>query len=270
MAIRSLFSSHLGAKLALGLITTFAAGLASAATLKAEYLFNNGLTSSLSGAPSLVAVNPNGTNTFLTDTVFGLSRTVYATNSGATHQTQAGLTLDATGLVSTTDYSMEMVFEVTGGNPSYKRLYQTGANDNGLYVDAANKLNIYDSSTGGSHGELDFSLNTYHHLVATVSGGFASVWLDGISGTPLSTTALNITAPGDVLAFYIDDVAEYTSARTALIRMWDGALSASDVSALSANPLAPRADAIPEPAGMALFTTALGFMGLATLRRRRL
>jgi len=266
MATRSLFSSRLGTKLALGLISTLAAGLASAATLKAEYLFNNGLTSSLAGAPALV--DPYGTNGFMADTVFGQSRTVYTSNG--TDTSQAGLTLNSSGLVSNTSYSVEMLFNVTGGYYLYKRLLRTGADDNGLYVDPAGKLNTYTGPFGPNPG-LAFSLNNYHDMVVTVSGGSTEVWLDGQLSHTVATHVLDIAAPTNILNFYIDESPyEFTNARTALIRVWDGALGSSDIAALSADPLTSRADAVPEPSAIALLATGLGLAGFAARRRRRL
>ncbi len=49
---------------------------AQAATLVADYQFNNALSSSIPDVPELVNNGSSGTNTFITDTVDGQSRTV--------------------------------------------------------------------------------------------------------------------------------------------------------------------------------------------------
>jgi hypothetical protein len=68
-----------------------------AAELKAEYRFNNNLTSSVPGAPALVPVDPLGQNAFNSDTVNGSAQTVYTWGGNATPVTdQAGFTLDTT------------------------------------------------------------------------------------------------------------------------------------------------------------------------------
>ncbi|MDD5295342.1 MAG: PEP-CTERM sorting domain-containing protein [Rhodocyclaceae bacterium] len=265
MAICPSFPSRLRSRLTLALISTFAAGLASASTLQGEYLFNNSFASTLAGAPALVAVDPLGTNGFMSDTVFGQSRTVYASNG--TGASNAGLTLNTTGLVSNTSYSVEMLFDVTGGNDLYKRLLRTGPNDNGLYVDPAGKLNTYTGPSGPNSG-LAFSLNTYHDMVVTVSGGWTKVWLDGSLSHTVATNVLDISAPANILNFYIDEYTEFTNARTALIRLWDGALGSGDIAALAADPLTSRADTLPEPSAIALFATGLGLAGFAARKRR--
>lgn len=263
MVICTPSSRRLAGSIALGLLSLLAASVASAGVLKAEYLFESSFASSLAGAPALVAVNPNATNAFVTDSVFGESRQVYASNG--TGPSQAGLTLATTGLVAPTDYSVEMVFAVTGGGIAYKRLLRTNTSDNGLYVDAADKLNTYDS---GSHAGSAFSLNTYHDLVVTVSGNQTQVWLDGALSHSLVSSALNLTEPAGLLRFYLDENQEFTNAKTAVIRMWDGTLSNAEITALWSDPLTSRVSAVPEPSVAALLASGLGLMGWATRRRR--
>lgn len=234
-----------------GLVITSAQG----ATLQAEYLFNNSLAAQEAGVASLTAINPLGSNSFVTDNVFGQNHSVYVTSGNSS--AQAGLNLDTTGLVSSNNFSVEMVLSVTGGNASWKRLFQAGSNDNGLYLDVNNRLNTY---ANGSNSGAAFGLNTYHHLIFTVAANSQTqVWLDGNLSQTLNTSVLNITAPGDVVGFFLDDAAEYTNARTALIRLWDAPLAAGDVATLYSNPLATLAqpNAIPEPGLLPLIALAL-------------
>jgi len=250
-----------------GVVLAVTANLASAASLKAEYLFNNTLSSSTSGAPTLGAVTASGASAaFVTDNVFGNNRTVYSTSGSSSFE--AGLSLDTTGLVANNNYSVEMVFSVTGGYPYYKRLLQAGTNDNGLYIGPGDTLNTY---VGGPHTGLSFAYNTYHHLVASVaSGGQTEVWLDGSLSHSLATNALNITSGGDLLSFYLDGNGEYTNAKTALIRLWDAPLTNAEVTALNTSPLssvAPITSAVPEPQTYALLLAGLGLIGAVTRRR---
>jgi hypothetical protein len=246
-------------------------GTASAANLKAEYKLDYSLSSSQSGAPDLIAVtqSPGASASFITDTVFGQSKTVYATSGSLASPTsayQAGLTLDTTNLVSSNNYSVEMVFSVTGGFDIYKRILQTGTNDNGLYIHPSGTLTTYDA---GSYSGLPFSTNTYHHLIATVSSaGQTQVWLDGALSHTVSTNVLNITSPNQTLGFFLDEYIEYTNSRTALIRVWDAPLTNSEVSSLNANPLASVAP-VPEPETYAMLLAGLGLMGAVTRRRKQ-
>src|SRR4051812_24213707 len=85
--------------------------------LKAEYLFNNSLESTIAGAPTLTLVDPQGHSGFTTDTVFGESRTVFNfQSSSSTPSNQAGLVFDNSGgLVPTNNYSVQMIFKLTQG-----------------------------------------------------------------------------------------------------------------------------------------------------------
>src|SRR5207245_2509816 len=100
------------------------AGVASAqANLAATYFFNDTLAAQQGGVPALTATDPLGANAFLTDTVYGQSRRVYAFNGNASPPNQqAGLTLDTTSLITPTNYSVEMVFEFSGGTNAWRRI----------------------------------------------------------------------------------------------------------------------------------------------------
>ena len=52
-------------------------GAIAAPVLVATYNFDNTLAADEGGAPALTAIDPLGLNSFMTDTVFGDTRTVY-------------------------------------------------------------------------------------------------------------------------------------------------------------------------------------------------
>src|SRR5438045_2035361 len=93
-------------------ITAWAGGAHAAATLVASYLFNNTLASSVGGAPNLVLTDPTGTSAFVSDTVFGNTRTVLHVGGLASPVTsQGGLTFNSTGLLAPDNYSVALSFK---------------------------------------------------------------------------------------------------------------------------------------------------------------
>eukprot|EP01041_Mallomonas_annulata_P030482 gene30482-52619_t len=119
------------------------AGAAEAATLKASYLFNNNLTSSVGGAPDLVLTDPTGTSAFQTDTVFGNSRTVLFIGGDSSNANQGGFTFNSTGLLTSDSYSIALTFEFLERTNGWRRIVDVEErnSDNGFYVDPVNNLN---------------------------------------------------------------------------------------------------------------------------------
>src|SRR5262249_4654619 len=123
--------------------------LAQGATPVATYRFNNSLAAEEPGAPSLVSVDPLGRNGFEDATVDGVPTRVFHWQGTANPPTQqAGLTLDATGLVQYNNYSVELVFEFleaaqAGGGWRRVMDTQNRQSDNGFYVEPGNRLQVY-------------------------------------------------------------------------------------------------------------------------------
>src|SRR5690348_15528508 len=94
------------------------AGWASAATPIATYQFNNTFAANEAGRPALTATDPLGTSQFLTDTVLGASRTVWAFNGNASPPAQQSgvTTATTTGLINPQSYSVDMVLELLSNN----------------------------------------------------------------------------------------------------------------------------------------------------------
>ncbi|MBM3760292.1 MAG: hypothetical protein FJW36_08605, partial [Acidobacteria bacterium] len=93
-------------------LVSVAAVSAQTASLVGTYTFQNSLNANQGGVAPLVAANPVGTNSFLTDMVLGQSRTVYEMVSAQPNQ-NAGLSLNANNLVNPNTYSLEMIFAFT-------------------------------------------------------------------------------------------------------------------------------------------------------------
>ena len=222
------------------------------------YLFNRSLAAVEGGAPSLTAVDPLGQNAYGTATLYGANRSVYNTSGTAgDFNANAGLLLDATSLVTTTQYSLEMVvsYAATSG---YRKIADTSgrASDSGYYVLDSHE-NVYPVVTGTA----PVAAGTYDYLVLTVSNGTVKGYVNGVPDFTASTTVMN----GNAFDFFLDDSAtggrEYSNVSVGLLRLRDSVLTDAQVATLAANPYAP----VPEPSAFA----ALGLGALAVLRRRR-
>ncbi len=251
--------NRIGTILALAAATACAAAQATPAPV-AQYDFNGSLSSSVAGAPALVAVDPLGESGFVTDTVGGTPRTVY-NFQGANEPTsdQAGLSLDTTGLITNPAvYSLEMVFKFTEREGAWRRIFDTQErqSDNGFYVDPSNNLDVFPVAGGAS-----FTNNVYHDVFLVDDNGVVTFYLDGSSQASVTTGIMNLPADG-MVNFFLDNViaggqGEYSSGDIALIRLYDSALTA----------VPPPPLAVPEPANVALMLGGLALV--ASLARRR-
>ncbi len=211
-------------------------GAASAAALVASYNFNNTLAANQAGVAALTSIDPGSVNGFETAMVNGQSQRVFRWGgSGSTAAQQGGLSLNATGLVSYDNYSIEMVFlfdsdaQFGGG---WRRIVDTQnrQSDNGFYVDPDNFLQVYPVVLGTTA----FTNMTYRSVVMTnfVVNGVREVkaYLDGKLELQSDTDQLNLdntNNPGHLLHFFVDNLAgpaqqEWASGRIASLKLYDG------------------------------------------------
>ncbi|OQW75250.1 MAG: hypothetical protein BVN35_09115 [Proteobacteria bacterium ST_bin11] len=245
-----------------------ASGSANAAVLVATYTFNDTLAGDGVSAPTLVSIDPLGLNGFETAIVNGQSQRVFRWNGDGSDSTlNAGLQLDATGLVAYNNYSVELTFEFLesaafGGG--WRRIMDTQnrQSDNGFYVAPENTLNVYPEITGSSI----FTTPGFHNVVLTnfVVNGVQEVkaYLNGNLEMVSNTDQLNLdnaNNPGHLLQFFVDNLVgpaqnEFADGRIASLRIYDGVIVPSQ---------------IPLPGGFLLFSTGLlSFFGFA--RRKNL
>ncbi len=203
-------------------------GQAAAATsLKADYQFQNDLTSCVTPAPALQNLGP-GTNSFSSATVDGTTRTVLA------FPLANGVVLgNTTGVVPNDRYSIVMLssLDIVSG---YRRLidFKNGTSDNGAYVLNAH-ANFYPVATGGT-----YPANTYVQFVLTRdSSGQVNAYIDGALAYSFADTANNaLIDANNVLRFFRDNETgantEHSPGQVARIRLYDDALTAAEVGTL--------------------------------------
>jgi hypothetical protein len=192
------------------------------ASLVATYTFNNTLAAQQAGVAALTAVNPLGTSGFQTSTVFGNLQTTYHFDGAATPTAdQGGLDFDTTGLLTSNDYSVEMVVELTGST-GWRRLLDSldRQSDAGLYIDPSNDLDSFPNGGSGS----PFSPNTFFDIFVTVDpSNKVTGYFSGIQEFSETSTSLDIAT--HTLGFYLDNVVaggqgEWSSGNVALIKVF--------------------------------------------------
>jgi len=246
---------------------------AHAQTLKAQYLFGGNLASSVPGAPNLTSVDPESDNAFVTDTVDGSSRTVFQWQGLASPPAdQAGLSLNTTGLIPASSYSVDMVFSlasITGGD-GWVRLIdvENRQSDDGFYVNPSHQLDVYDAS--GSGGTV--SANTYENVALTVSGTTVTAYLNGNVAFTDTTGLMAIANPGNLMDFFLDNTVgggqgEFSNGKIALLDIYSGVLSAGQVAAINNSPLPTQGGSsvpeLPGTAGLMSFAVA----GLVAIKK---
>lgn len=246
---------------------------ATAATQKAYYGFNNTLAASVGGAPALASVDPASGNGYGSATVFGNNRTVFNfTGTNVPASEQGGLSLDTTGLVSSSNYSVVMVVRFDGRDNEWRRLIdvQNRQSDQGFYVDFDNSLDVYPDFLGAPGS---FATGVFQQVVMTNGGGFVSAYLNGGLVFSVSSSVMdiaNLDNPGNAMNFFLDNNAgsfqdEWSTGSVANIRLYDGVLSQGEVDKLWRDPFG----AVPEPASWAMLVTGFGLTGAAIRQRRR-
>jgi len=233
----------------------------------ASYTFNNTLNAVQAGVAPLIAVDPLGTSGFQTATVFGNSQTTYHFDGAAYLPIdQGGLAFDTTDLITSNNYSVEMVVELTGSS-GWRRLLDSldRQSDSGLYIDPSNNLNSFPSGGGGS----PFSANTFFDIIVTVDpSNTVTGYFSGVQQFSETSTSLNVA--NHTLGFFLDNVAaggqgEWSSGNVALIKVFDTALTADQVKAETADPF-QGTSTVPEPSTWML--ALAGIAGFSSLKRR--
>lgn len=157
----------------------------------------------------MTVTDPDGPSTFVSDTVFGGTRTVWAFNAASTANVdQVGLTLNTTGLIAPQSYSVDMVFLFTDRNNAWRRIIdvENRQSDAGFYVNPSNDLAVY--PIAGSNA--DWTNGIYHHVVLTNTGSQVKGYIDGVAEFTAPTSLLNLdnaSNPSLLMNFFLDNIA---------------------------------------------------------------
>ena len=215
------------------------------ATLIRDYELNGSLTDS---AGSGIDITNNGAT-------LGPSGLTFGANQGPT-----ATGLDVSVYTIVTSFDLDTV-------DGYRKLvdFKVGTSDNGLYT-LNGDLDFYNSAFGP--GGVIGAGDTVQVALTRDGSGLVTGYVNGVqqfsfddSSTQLAVTGAN---PQDKLLFFQDDVVtgqrEASGGFVDYIKVYDTALSASDIAALNGG--------VPEPAAWAMMILGLGGAG-AVLRRRR-
>ena len=215
----------------------------SASTLVHSFLFNNSFADS-TGAATMTA---NGGSLAATQYVFGANQGL--TLTGATN--------------SLSDYSIEMEFSLATVSGFNKILdFQNLTSDRGLYVNGG--LIFFDLGSGGT-----ITASTQVRVVLTRESA-TNTLVGYVNGTQAFSLADPLgravfTAP---FQFFRDDNGgtEASAGSVDLIRVYDGALTATEVANLTSPGSGGGGSEVPEPATVTL--TALALAAVALTKRR--
>ena len=148
--------------------------------------FNGNLSSSIAGAPDLVATDPLGTASF--------SGGVYNWTGAATPTSdQGGLSFDSTGLLNPSEYTVALTFKFNERDNAWRRIIDVDnrMSDDGFYVDPSNNLDVFPLAGSTSA----FTTGVFHAVTLTVDGTIVTAFLDGVEQFKnLSTDIMDIEA----------------------------------------------------------------------------
>jgi len=225
------------------LVLSSALSQAQNAVQVSNYLFQGNLNPQRTGSAPLTASNPSGNNRFVTDTVFGQSRTVYdVTGSRSPLSAQGGLTYQAKDKVARDSYSMEFIFKMDAASTGWRRIYGCVnlTRSEGLYLDPSGYLNYFSGVSSTANDKL--AAGTYYHVVMVKKPGEVLLYLNGLlvasraGGTSLGTMEVATNPEQLVQLFLDDDTFEWAPARIALFRVYNGPLTAIEVRDIYASP----------------------------------
>ena len=245
-------------------------GVLHAATLAADYQFQQTFASSVGTAPDLTELN-TGTaicGSFVQADVYGQTRYVYSFTGGT--EGGEGLQAATAGVVSPDTYSIVIDAELQDITSAINKIidFKNRTTDSGLYI-VAGIPTFYNSITPVGNGLTPLVQGDFGQLALTRdSTGTVDVYLNGAQEFSFDDSTSDLATIGDtptdqLLDLFVDDpfttivesglTLENPSGEVARVRLYDGALTPPEVAAL-----------VPEPTLL-----AMPIAGLLMLRRAR-
>jgi hypothetical protein len=178
-------------------------------------------------------------------------------------------------LISSNDYSVEMVVELSDRDGAWRRLLDSSdrQSDDGLYIDPGNNLDEFPSGNGSGG---PFTSNSFFDIFVTVDpSNTVAGYFSGVQQFSVTSTDLDVAT--NTLGFYLDNVVgggqgEWSAGNVALIKVFDTALTPSEVEAETADPFQGTTPepgpTTPEPGTWMLMPGGAG--GVAALKRHSL
>lgn len=206
-----------------------------------NYLFQNNFNPQRSGSLALTPTNPSNNNRFLTDTVFGQQRSVYeVAGSPSPIAAQGGLTYQAKDKVARDNYSVEFILSMNSPGSGWRRIWD-GLNrrrSEGLYVDPSGFLAFFSGVSSGGNDRV--ATGTYYHIVLVKRPQDLSIYLNGRLVGSRSSVGFGVMRdlenPDQIMNLFLDDDNEWSPARIALFRVYNGGLTAAEITQIFAAP----------------------------------
>jgi hypothetical protein len=231
-------------------VTVMGTGIAEAAVLKNDYLLNGNFSDFLGNGADLVS---NGGTIEATGYEFGANQ---------------GLSLSNT--INSVNYTIQMLFSIDNVS-NYRKLidFKNLTSDSGVY-NRGKALNFYTSFPFVTGAGNNITAGSLTNLVVTrdsTTNAFTG-YINGVEEISFSDNGSDATfsAINSIANFFRDDSvtngAESSSGFVDRIRIWDGALSSTEVAALD------NSEPVPEPLTI-LGTLVAGGMGVTMRLKKR-
>ena len=227
------------------LFSTSRSASAALASAKADYRFQNKLSTSIGTAPALTKIGPSS-NTFTSATVDSSSRKVLSFPRGN------GLKLSpTTNVVSNGTYTLVILFELNNVGDLESRFrrvvdFKNGTSDSGLYIEkppvGPSILSFYRQGQGTASRLNSSPIGANRYVQVMINrdqSGFVRGYVDGVQQFSFddSSSQAAVISGKNTLRFFKDNTSggttgEDSGGSVARIRLFDSALSETDVLAL--------------------------------------